>query len=165
MDCAGRVASGINTVHLSYVGEKTGHALTGARQWIPEEQVNDSVRSLATGLPPDLEFRTKGQLAIDIFTGVRTPTGASGSVTRSTRAAGSSTWRGWPTCALCRQAGRGNAHRVGGAGCSRGTALRPRRQAGPRPRDPRAGALTPESRLNHWRSSGGPGSRSQNGSA
>jgi SRSO17 transposase len=35
MGCAGRVANGINTVHLSYVREKTGHALAGARQWIP----------------------------------------------------------------------------------------------------------------------------------
>ncbi len=65
--CAGRVANGINTVHLSYVREKTGHALAGARQWIPEEQVADPVKSLVTGLPPDLRFRTKGQLAIDIL--------------------------------------------------------------------------------------------------
>ncbi len=51
MGCAGRVANGINTVHLSYVREKTGHALIGARQWIPEEQISDPVRSLVTGLP------------------------------------------------------------------------------------------------------------------
>jgi SRSO17 transposase len=68
MGCAGRVANGINTVHLSYVREKTGHALIGARQWIPEEQVEDPVKSLVTGLPPDLRFRTKGQLAIDVLT-------------------------------------------------------------------------------------------------
>ena len=68
MGCAGRVANGINTVHLSYVREKTGHALVGARQWIPEEQVKDPVKSLVTGLPPDLRFRTKGQLAIDVLT-------------------------------------------------------------------------------------------------
>jgi len=68
MGCAGRVANGINTVHLSYVREKTGHALIGARQQIPEEQVKDPVKSLVTGLPPDLRFRTKGQLAIDVLT-------------------------------------------------------------------------------------------------
>jgi SRSO17 transposase len=68
MGCAGRVANGINTVHLSYVREKTGHALIGARQWIPEEQVKDPVKSLVTALPPDLRFRTKGQLAIDVLT-------------------------------------------------------------------------------------------------
>ena len=66
MGCAGRVANGINTVHLSYVREKTGHALAGARQWIPREQIEDPVTSLVTGLPLDLQFRTKGQLAIDI---------------------------------------------------------------------------------------------------
>ena len=68
MGCAGRVANGINTVHLSYVRDKAGHALIGARQWIPREHIADPVKSLLTGLPPDLGFRTKGQLAIDIFT-------------------------------------------------------------------------------------------------
>jgi hypothetical protein len=66
MGCAGRVENGINTVHLSYVREKTGHALAGARQWIPAEHIDDPVKSLVMGLPLDLEFRTKGQLAIDI---------------------------------------------------------------------------------------------------
>jgi SRSO17 transposase len=69
MGCAGRVANGINTVHLSYVREKTGHALIGARQWVPREHIEDPVKSLAMGLPPDLEFRTKGQLAIDVCAG------------------------------------------------------------------------------------------------
>jgi SRSO17 transposase len=69
MGCAGRVANGINTVHLSYVRARTGHALIGARQWIPQEHIEDPVRSLVMGLPLDLEFRTKGQLAIDICTG------------------------------------------------------------------------------------------------
>ena len=55
--------------HLSYVRARTGHALIGARQWIPREHIEDPVRSLVTGLPLDLEFRTKGQLAIDICTG------------------------------------------------------------------------------------------------
>jgi len=66
LGCAGRVANGINTVHLSYVREKTGHALIGTRQWIPREHIDDPVKSLLMGLPPDLAFRTKGQLAIDI---------------------------------------------------------------------------------------------------
>jgi hypothetical protein len=67
MGCAGRVANGINTVHLSYVREKTGHALAGARQWIAAKDIKDPVKSLVTGLPLDLRFRTKGQLAIDIL--------------------------------------------------------------------------------------------------
>jgi SRSO17 transposase len=62
----GKVANGITTVHLSYVRERTGHALIGARQWIPAEQIDDPVKSLLMGLPDDLRFRTKGELAIDI---------------------------------------------------------------------------------------------------
>jgi len=68
MGCAGRVANGINTVHLSYVLQQIGHALIGARQWIPAEQVSDPRVSATMGLPPGLVFRTKGQLAIDICT-------------------------------------------------------------------------------------------------
>ena len=66
MGCADGVANGINTVHISYIREKTGHVLAGFRQWIPEEHVSDPVKSLQAQLPLDLEFRTKGQLAIDI---------------------------------------------------------------------------------------------------
>jgi hypothetical protein len=51
MGCAGRVANGINTVHLSYVRARTGHALIGARQWIPQEHIEDPVKSLVMGLP------------------------------------------------------------------------------------------------------------------
>jgi SRSO17 transposase len=67
MGCAGGVENGINTVHLSYVRESTGHALIGARQWIPAGHVSDPVRSLVTGLPLDLVFLTKGQLAVTIL--------------------------------------------------------------------------------------------------
>jgi hypothetical protein len=66
MGCAGGVENGINTVHLSYIREKTGHALIGARQWIPAEHISDPVKSLVMGLPADLVSRTKGQLAITI---------------------------------------------------------------------------------------------------
>jgi SRSO17 transposase len=66
LGCAGGVANGINTVHLAYVRERTGHALIGARQWIPREHIEDPVKSLLMGLPLNLRFRTKGQLAIEI---------------------------------------------------------------------------------------------------
>jgi hypothetical protein len=61
LGCAGKVASGITAVHLSYVRERTGQALIGARQWIPAEHIDDPVKSLVMGLPEDLVFRTKGQ--------------------------------------------------------------------------------------------------------
>jgi SRSO17 transposase len=70
LGCAGKAANGITTVHLSYVRERTGHALAGARQWIPREHADDPVTSAVMGLPADLVFRTKGQLAIDICAGV-----------------------------------------------------------------------------------------------
>ena len=66
------VANGINTVHLAYVREHAGHALIGARQWIPRAHLEDPVKALLMGLPLDLEFRTKGQLAIDIAAGALT---------------------------------------------------------------------------------------------
>ena len=104
MGCAGRVANGINTVHLSYVREKTGHALIGARQWIPEEQVEDPVKSLVMGLPLDLAFRTKGQLAIDILTRCATPTASA-----STSSAGTRSTAAAPSCAEFLEA-RGQAY-------------------------------------------------------
>ncbi len=66
MGCADGVANGINTVHASLVREDAGHALAGFRQWIPEEHIKDPVKSLRAGLPLDLRFRTKGELAIEI---------------------------------------------------------------------------------------------------
>lgn len=38
----------------------------GARQWIGAGHISDPVCSLAMGLPDDLVFRAKGELAIDI---------------------------------------------------------------------------------------------------
>ena len=69
MGCSGGVENGINTAHLSYVREGTGNALIGARQWIPAGQIADPVTCVVTALPLDLEFRTKGELAIDVLAG------------------------------------------------------------------------------------------------
>jgi SRSO17 transposase len=69
LGCVGKVANGINTVHLVYVREGTGHALIGAREWIPAGHIDDPLKSAVMGLPEDLVFRTKGQLAIDILAG------------------------------------------------------------------------------------------------
>ena len=70
LGCAGKVANGITTVHLAYVRESTGHALIASRQWIPREHAGDPVQQQIMGLPGDLVFRTKGQLAIDLLTEV-----------------------------------------------------------------------------------------------
>ena len=67
LGCAGKVANGITTVHLAYAREGTGHALIAARQWIPREHLEDPGKRRVMRLPPDLVFRTKGQLAIDLI--------------------------------------------------------------------------------------------------
>lgn len=68
MGCAGGIDNGINTVHLAYVRAGAGHALIASRQWIPAEQITDPVKAITTGLPLELTFRTKGELAIDLLT-------------------------------------------------------------------------------------------------
>ena len=67
LGCAGKVANGITMVHLAYARAGTGHALIAARQWIPREHLDDPVKRRVMRLPPDLAFRTKGQLAIDLL--------------------------------------------------------------------------------------------------
>jgi SRSO17 transposase len=68
MGCAGGIDNGINTVYLALIRAATGHALIGARQWIPAEQITDPVKAIITGLPLDLTFATKGELAIGLLT-------------------------------------------------------------------------------------------------
>ncbi|HCT77801.1 MAG TPA: IS701 family transposase [Micromonosporaceae bacterium] len=65
MGCAGRVANGVNTVHCSYA-TTGGHALVGARIYVPVEQLDDQTRRAALGIPADVVFKTKPQLAVDI---------------------------------------------------------------------------------------------------
>jgi SRSO17 transposase len=66
MGCAGRVANGINTVYMTYVRQHAGHALIGARQWIPREHIDDPDTAQRMGLPDDLTFATKGQIAVNL---------------------------------------------------------------------------------------------------
>ncbi|HEY6311396.1 MAG TPA: transposase [Streptosporangiaceae bacterium] len=68
LGCVGKVANGISTVHLTYAREGAGHALIGAREWIPAAHIGDPATPAVMGLPEDLAFRTKGQLATGILT-------------------------------------------------------------------------------------------------
>jgi SRSO17 transposase len=67
MGCAGQVANGVNTVHCSFA-TRGGHALIGARLHLPADQLDDPDRRAELGIPADIVFRTKPQLAIDIVT-------------------------------------------------------------------------------------------------
>jgi SRSO17 transposase len=61
MGCAGRVANGINVVFASYAAP-AGHAIIGARLYV-RDWAGDRQRRRAAGIPDDLEFATKPQLA------------------------------------------------------------------------------------------------------
>jgi DDE superfamily endonuclease len=69
MGCAGRIANGVNTVYCSYA-TPGGHALVGARIYIPADQFDDENRRAALGIGDDVEFRTKPQLALDLLDGM-----------------------------------------------------------------------------------------------
>jgi len=66
MGCAGRIANGVNTVYCSYAAQG-GHALVGARIWVPEDQLADTDRRAELGVPADVVFKTKPRLAQDIL--------------------------------------------------------------------------------------------------
>jgi SRSO17 transposase len=66
LGCAGRVANGINVVYASYAAP-SGHAVIGARLYVPRDWADDSGRRAAAGIPEDLEFKTKPQLAAEMI--------------------------------------------------------------------------------------------------
>jgi len=55
----------VNTVYCTYATPR-GHALVAARIWAPPEQLDDPERRNTLGIPDDVEFQTKPQLAKDI---------------------------------------------------------------------------------------------------
>lgn len=66
MGCAGRVANGINVVYADYAAP-AGHAIIEARLYVPRDWADDRERRRASGIPDDLEFKTKPQLAAEII--------------------------------------------------------------------------------------------------
>jgi len=65
LGCAGRVANGINVVYASYPAP-AGHAVIAARLYVPKDWADDRDRRRAAGIPGDLKFATKPQLAAEI---------------------------------------------------------------------------------------------------
>jgi SRSO17 transposase len=66
LGCAGRVANGINVVYASCAAP-AGHAVVGARLYVPRDWADDQERRRAAGIPGDLTFATKPQLAAEII--------------------------------------------------------------------------------------------------
>jgi hypothetical protein len=56
----------VNTVYCSYA-TPSGHALVGARIYLPAEQLDDPDCRLAWGIGADVVFGTKPQLAQDLL--------------------------------------------------------------------------------------------------
>ena len=86
--------NGITTVHLSYIREKTGHALAGARQWIPAG-ISVIRRGPCAWPPEGTGVPYQEQLAIDICAevladGIRSASCAGTRSTETARSCGSS---------------------------------------------------------------------------
>jgi SRSO17 transposase len=64
--CAGRISNAINVVYCSFA-VKAGHALVGARPYLPREWANDPDRRAAARVPEDVAFATKPQLGRQIL--------------------------------------------------------------------------------------------------
>lgn len=64
--CAGRVENAINVVYCSFA-TAAGHALVGARPYLPKEWADDTDRRTAAGVPGELEFATKPELGRQIL--------------------------------------------------------------------------------------------------
>jgi SRSO17 transposase len=69
--CAGQVANAINVVYCTYASRR-GHAQVAARLYLPEEWAGDPERRQRAGVPADVVFKTKPQLAIGILTDLHT---------------------------------------------------------------------------------------------
>ena len=66
LGCAGQVTNAINFVNCTY-SSPVGHALVGSRLYIPAEQAADPTRRRAMGIPEQVTFKTKPELATQLL--------------------------------------------------------------------------------------------------
>jgi SRSO17 transposase len=64
--CAGRISNAINVVYCSFA-TAAGHALIGARLYLPAEQAADQTPRTRAGVPEELVFATKPELGRQIL--------------------------------------------------------------------------------------------------
>jgi SRSO17 transposase len=69
--CAGRVSNAVNVVYATLATSR-GHALVGARPYLPREWAEDADRRARAGVPEDVVFKTKPALAVDLLTDLHT---------------------------------------------------------------------------------------------
>jgi SRSO17 transposase len=65
--CAGRVSNAVNVVYATLATHR-GHALVGARPYLPREWADDDQRRARAKVPDEVVFKTKPALAADILT-------------------------------------------------------------------------------------------------
>jgi SRSO17 transposase len=61
----GKIANGQVAVYLSYASSR-GHTLLDTRLYLPEEWANDPQRRAEAGVPPEVVFRTKPELGLEL---------------------------------------------------------------------------------------------------
>jgi SRSO17 transposase len=64
--CAGRVSNAINVVYCSFA-TRAGHALVGARPYLPAEWATDDKRREQAGVPEEVVFATEPELGRQIL--------------------------------------------------------------------------------------------------
>jgi SRSO17 transposase len=64
--CVGKVTNAINVVYCSHASLR-GHAIIGARPYLPREWIDDSQRRARAGIDEAMEFKTKPQLALELL--------------------------------------------------------------------------------------------------
>ena len=66
LGCLGKVDNGIVTVHLGYVN-KDFHCMLGGDLYLPKNWIDDDQRRREAGIPEDITFRTKPEIALEIY--------------------------------------------------------------------------------------------------
>jgi SRSO17 transposase len=69
--CAGRVSNAVNIVYATLATVR-GHALAGARPYLPREWAEDQSRRAKAAVPERVVFKTKPALAVDLLTDLHT---------------------------------------------------------------------------------------------
>jgi hypothetical protein len=67
----GKVTNAVNVVYATCAGPR-GHALVGARHYMPREWADDPERRQRAGVPEAVVFRTKPQLALELLADLHT---------------------------------------------------------------------------------------------
>ena len=62
----GKIDNCVVTVHLGYVAEKF-HAIIDGDLYLPEDWAHDEVRRAEAGIPPEVEYRPKWQIALNLI--------------------------------------------------------------------------------------------------